>query len=273
MIHNRGVRCVHISDIHLDLVTRTPQGVPVWDHFFWARKTARNLNPDLVVITGDLALDQGSEELYQELASHLVFPGAQVLLLPGNHDKREYFQGAFGRRYALDPRWPRLDRVVEIGGRTMILLDTADGEISRDTLSWLDSLLTASAAAVKRGEQNGTILIWMHHPPLGGFNTFMDANYPLRNGQELVSLLTGFAGVLRFHLFCGHYHTDDQRHQENLTQYSTPSTWIQLDATTPDFSVSSRLAGLRLVDIDSSGTVETLVIEQASETLSSPADS
>ncbi|POQ98206.1 hypothetical protein AU468_14315 [Alkalispirochaeta sphaeroplastigenens] len=273
MIHNRNVRCVHISDLHLDLVNRTPQGVPVWDHFFWARKTARNLNPDLVVITGDLALDQGSEELYREIASELVFPGAQVLLVPGNHDKREYFATAFGRRYTLDPHWPRLDRVVETGGRTMILLDSADGEISRETLAWLDSFLTSTASAVRRGEQDGTVLLWMHHPPLGGFNRFMDTNYPLRNGRELVSLLEGFAGLLRFHLFCGHYHTDDQRHQENITQYSVPSTWIQLDPETPGFAVASRVAGLRLVDIDSSGTVETLVIEQAPETLSSPADS
>lgn len=264
------MRCIQITDIHLDPRTREPQDVPAWEQFNWALQTARELEPHLVVITGDIALDYGSPEIYRSVAKLLDSWDSHVLLLPGNHDRRDAFHEAFGRRYLLTDQWPLLDRTVEIEGHTMFLLDTADGCIHERSLAWLDTVLESRAAAVLRGGGGETIIIWMHHPPVTGFHRFMDQNYALKNGTDFIRICGRYRDRLRINVFCGHYHTEHRTAVENITQYCTPSTWVQLDPTASDIRVISATPAIRIVDIDETGTIETAVIEPA-DTAGEPA--
>lgn len=263
MSHNGRVRCVQLTDLHLDPDVPTPRDVPVWDHFNWACEMVRSLSPDLVVVTGDIALERGSPEIYRAVAPHLAELDTEVLLLPGNHDTRSDFHQAFGRRYKLDARWPVLDRLVEIGGYSMILLDSADGTLHERTLAWFDSLLDSLAEGSRRGLCHSSLIVWTHHPVITGFHRFMDENYPLDNGRELVRLCARHGETLRVYLFCGHYHTENHQVSDNLHQYCTPSTAMQIDPTTSDFRVESRDPALRLIDFDGAGRVETAVITPA----------
>ncbi|TVR70057.1 MAG: hypothetical protein EA427_06765 [Spirochaetaceae bacterium] len=263
MFHNETVRCIQITDIHLDPEEREPQGVPAWDQFIWALDTCRGMNPDLVFITGDLALNEGSAPIYHALASLLDRAGGEVVLLPGNHDRRDLFHEAFGRRYRLDENRSTLDAVIETRGRRMLLLDSADAVIHDHSLAWLDALLESFASARKQGAHSGSVIVWTHHPPLGGFHRFMDRYYPLRNGEAFLDVCRRYRDTLHVTLFCGHYHTEHSGSRDNVTQHCTPSTWAQLDPETEDLRPSSTVPAIRVVDLDEMDRVTTTVIEPA----------
>lgn len=222
------------------------------------------MEPDLVVLTGDIALDRGSLELYRAVEPHLERAGADVVLLPGNHDRRELFHEAFGRRYRMDINRPTLDRVIESGGRRMLVIDSADGVIHDHTLQWADSILASFADAAARGDHRGSVIVWTHHPPLGGFHRFMDRLWALKNGEDFVNLCGRYRDSLRIHLFCGHYHTEHSMGRDNVTQHCTPSTWLQLDTEAENHKISSTVPAIRLIDLDDDDNVTTAVIEPVS---------
>ncbi len=265
LFHNERVRCIQITDIHLDLNDRNPNEVPVWDNFAWALEAARSMSPDLVVLTGDIALDRGDVSLYQEVNPLLERVGTDTLLLPGNHDNREEFARAFGRRYRLGDDQPYLDRTVESAGRTMLLLDTADHVVHTGTLLWFDARLAGLADAAGRGEHSGRVLVWMHHPMLSGFHRFMDTNYPLKNGDDLVQICRRYRKFLVVTVLCGHYHTEHRAVEENVTQYCTPSTYMQLDPDTPELRIANRRPAIRVVELDQYDRVTTTIVEPADQ--------
>lgn len=221
------------------------------------------MGPDLLVVTGDLALHEGNAATYRAMAPLLDRAGVDTVLLPGNHDRRELFSEAFGRRYRLDAGRSTLDAVIETGRRRMVLLDSADAYIHEHSLAWLDAVLESFASARSRGEAASSVIIWTHHPPIGGFHRFMDRSYPLKNGDAFLDVCRRYRELLHVHVFCGHYHTEHVGSRDNVTEYCTPSTLTQLDPETEDMVPLSSVPAIRVVDVNEDDTVETTVIEPA----------
>lgn len=254
------VRIIQITDIHLDLDDVPRERPDAWEQFRWALERSQRENPDLIVITGDVGKEMGTPPLYRTVASILADMDVDVILLPGNHDRREDFFGAFGRRYRLSPESPTLDRVIETGGRPMLALDTADGFLHDHTLAWFDMQLNTYAAAARGGMHAGTVVVWMHHPPITGFHRFMDANYALSNGDDFLTIADRYHGNLTVSVFCGHYHTEYVATAGAVTQYVTPSTWYQIDPVAEECTAASTVPAFRVVDFDEYGGVTTSVI-------------
>lgn len=251
---------VQITDVHLDSRERTPGGIDTWDRARWACNAAAGIDPDLVVLTGDLGLHLGTAETYFELRELLDQLPCDYLLIPGNHDERMLFTQAFGRRYRTTPDYPWLDRRAEVGGTAMILLDSADGLFQAQQLQWVDSSLAEEAGAARRGERPRRLLIWTHHPVITGFHRYMDAEYPLRNAHDLQIILERYSGDLDLFLFCGHYHCENVQQWRGIHQYCTPATYVQLDPTSPNLTIVDENPAIRVIDLPPLADLETVVV-------------
>ena len=110
----RGMLVAHLSDLHLDLARpeTSDRARQVIDHI-----RALDPGPDLVVATGDIA-DHGTDDEYAHAAE--LFAGLDVLVVPGNHDRRPTMRTMLGL--------PRTDEPITsthaVGPVTVVLADT-----------------------------------------------------------------------------------------------------------------------------------------------------
>ena len=263
------MRIVQLTDLHVDATETHPGGVDTWGNLRWALDQAAAIAPDLIVVSGDICLHAGNQETYQRVAREFAAMPLDVLFLPGNHDDRSLFHAAFGRRYRIDRNsgashgpsgHGRLDRSVEIDGTPMLLIDSSAGELSPAQLAWLDALLDSQGRAARRGSATPLLPVWIHHPVLTGFHAFMDASYPLSNADAVRDVLLRHSADLRIALFCGHYHCEDSRSLGTLSQWTSPSLYRQLDATSTEPSITDSGPGFRIVSLGDDGDVETAVV-------------
>ncbi len=238
------MKIVQISDLHLDDIDRTPYGVDVWAHAEWAIDRALQARPDIVVITGDIALSMGNRATYTETVELFNRLDCEWHLIPGNHDDRALFPEIFGEHYA------RPDDVATTHEVPMIFLDSADAVITDTQLHRLDHTLKRLGSARR--------IVWIHHPILTGFHRYMDADYRLQNAEEVRDLLARDGGET--FVFCGHYHWEHTCSYQNIVQYTTPSTYVQIDPTSPVFRKVPQGPAMRVIEISGRGPVETTVI-------------
>lgn len=158
---------------------------------------------DVVLVTGDIA-DHGLVEEY-EVAEKVLgsWPGpAPMLVCPGNHDVREPY--AAWRGLAADRPCNTAHRVA---GHLFLMLDSLvsappgeridHGELSPETLAWLDGQLTSRAP----GEP---AFVCLHHPTVPIHLGLMDP-IRLREADRLAEVLGRHDDVLA--VLTGHAHT------------------------------------------------------------------
>jgi len=154
---------------------------------------------DAVLVTGDVS-DDGSEESYAFARAELVRLGLPLLVIPGNHDRRDGLRAAFADTGCDMPARGPIDWSAEVNGTLVVGLDTLiegrdGGSLRARTLLHLrDALASAGARPV---------VVALHHPPLMTGIRFMDA-IGLDNIAELAEVLQGFEGAL--HVLAGHVH-------------------------------------------------------------------
>jgi 3',5'-cyclic AMP phosphodiesterase CpdA len=189
----------HLSDTHLggrwapEVRTRR-----VLDHL-------ARLDPpvDVVLVTGDIA-DHGTSEEYAEATA--VFAdwtgAAPILVLPGNHDRREGYAAWRGA----SPDAP-VNEAHHVGGAVFLMLDSMipappgeridPGMLTDASLAWLEDQL----ASREPGER---AFVCLHHPPVEVAIALMD---PIRltNADALAEVLDRHADVLA--VLVGHAHT------------------------------------------------------------------
>jgi 3',5'-cyclic AMP phosphodiesterase CpdA len=183
--------------------------------------------PDLVVISGDLA-DTPTAEEYQHLKRLLAPLKLPFVGIPGNHDSRELMRAAFPQNYASSSG--PLNQRVEIGGLDLMLLDSSvpgkpHGELEAPSLRWLETTL---ASAPER-----PALLFLHHPPFMTGIWHMDCQN-LLNAVELASMIKGHPRVQL--IATGHVH------RATLTMFAGIPTTI---CPAPNHAVDLDLAKLR----------------------------
>lgn len=158
---------------------------------------ARHGDADLCLIAGDLA-DLGEAEAYrllQEILADLTVP---VEITIGNHDNRATYLEVFGEAQAAPTGY--VDRVIDLNGQRIILLDSAiqfglhGGALAPEQLDWLREALATA--------QDRPVIVVLHH----------HAN-PLHTQVDDIILENGpaFAAVLKTHpdirqVIAGHVH-------------------------------------------------------------------
>lgn len=99
-------------------------------------------------------------------------------------------------------------------GFTALFLDTSEEVLSAAQMEWLKEELDAAQP----------VLLFMHHPVLA-VDSAAERLYPLGNREEVRRLL--LESGKEIHLFCGHYHTEDER-REGTVRYgrSSRAPWL-----------------------------------------------
>ena len=183
--------------------------------------------PDLVVISGDLADKPTAEEYLhlKRLLAPLKLPFAGI---PGNHDSREMMRAALPQDYAFPSG--ALNQRIEIGGLDLLLLDSSvprkpHGELDVPTLQWLEATLAASP--------DRPALLFLHHPPFATGIWHMDRQN-LRNAGELEPIIRRHPRIKL--IATGHVH------RATMTMFAGVATTI---CPAPNHAVDLDLAELR----------------------------
>jgi predicted phosphodiesterase len=156
------------------------------------------LDPDVVLVKGDLTCNGTTAEYDQFLAAYEPAFGDRLVHVRGNHD------GYHGGTYAATPT-----QRVDLPGVTLAMLDTTDpghtpGRVTAEQLEWLDDL----AATADR-----PVLLFGHHHvwspdsrqrPETYFGILPDPS------EALVEVVARRPGILGY--FAGHTHRNRVRH-------------------------------------------------------------
>ena len=175
----------HISDLHLG-----PQFVP--ESFRQAVKEIKELEPDVVVASGDFT-ENGLLREYREAAKEMDelndFP---VIAIPGNHDYRStgylIYKELFGEKQS-----NTLGNVIFFAVSTA-RPDRDEGEVGHRQNVWLEESLRKQSDKVK--------IVVMHHHVVQVPDTGTDRITIVDAGDVLKSLLAAKADIV----LCGHRH-------------------------------------------------------------------
>ncbi len=195
-------RILHLTDTHLVAPPGRVCGVldtaDLFQQSISAVKAALpRIGPiDAILVTGDVS-DDGSIESYELFRSMVEPLGLPLLVIPGNHDRREEMRKAFAD-LCLFSDTGRLDWVRDLDGLRIVGIDTlvegsGGGVIEDTTLAFLETAL---------GKAGPTILA-MHHPPFSSGIRFMD-DIGLKDIGGLQDILRRATADIR--ILCGHLH-------------------------------------------------------------------
>jgi 3',5'-cyclic AMP phosphodiesterase CpdA len=154
---------------------------------------------DAVIFTGDLT-DGGSARDYALLADILAPIRAPVVVVPGNHDKREALRAAFSGRLPFEASG-FLNYEIRLGGLRVLALDTliegrTEGALERESLDWLSARLARP--------HDGPTLIAMHHPPFPSGIAPLDRMALVGGRAEMAEMVRSCKAPLA--ILAGHIH-------------------------------------------------------------------
>lgn len=215
----------HITDLHI-----RPRGKPAYRVSETNALTERALDavaalrprPDVLVITGDLT-DCGLPEEYAYLQSLLARLDLPVLVVPGNHDRRETLISGLklAAQTVLDDGFVQF--VADLGALRLIGLDTlvpgqSAGALCGKRLAFLEKALD---------EANGKpVAIFMHHPPFDCGIVHMDNIRLIDGAAEFAEIVGRHPNIER--VLCGHHHRPIQVRFSGTIAQIAPSVTHQV---------------------------------------------
>jgi len=241
-------RLIQISDIHLTESGALFAGVRPRDNLVAGLAYLADLGvqPDAIVLTGDLA-DAGAASCYEDLAgivrSATAAADAEVIFVPGNHDRRADFRRILlGQEPSSEPvnqvHWVRGLRIVSLDS---VVPDREFGYLSDETLSFLRD-------AVRRPAPDGTVVA-LHHPPIASPIAPMAA-IMLQNPEELAEAIAGSDVRL---IVCGHNHHEGSGVMSRVPVWAAPSIAYRSNILNPIAYEPLIGSALSLITVSSSG--------------------
>jgi 3',5'-cyclic-AMP phosphodiesterase len=235
---SQTIRIAQISDTHIGPTADYSNGVDTRAHFCMVMNDVLSQDIDLVVLSGDLALENGEPDAYSWIVGEMAKYPILYEVISGNHDRVTALAHSFALQENVHEG--ELYYKVEFNGKTMLFMDSTVGVVSRKQLEWMKR----QAHTAK-----GDVIIFVHHPIVKANCLFMDSKYALQNIDEVHNAVASLSNV--HHIFTGHYHTEKSIDiGGGQTLYITPSTQIQISETNPEFEISSSVPGWRLIEWD-----------------------
>jgi Icc protein len=237
---------VQISDSHLFAEAQgTLLGMNTRDSLQKVLERVRAQQPriDLVLATGDLSQD-GSLESYQAFRDLTRQLDAPARWTPGNHDEPQIMAEAAVQSALLEP-------VVDIGNWRVTLLDSAvpgsvPGYLQDDQLQ----LLVRSLSEAPQRHH----LVCLHHHPVSIGCAWMEP-IGLRNPDAFFEVLDRFPQVRA--VLWGHVHQEFDQLRNDVRLIASPSTCIQFEPGSEDFTVGEQAPGYRWLRLMPDGQLET----------------
>jgi Icc protein len=249
MIENSSLLVAQITDTHLFAkVERTLLGLLTNNSFQAVLERISKLQPrpEILLLTGDLSQDE-SYESYQRLQDSLAPLKIPTYWLPGNHDSLPVMQQVL--------RQPPIssEKSFQAGGWNFLLLSSwvagcVHGQLSQESLEWLELQLQLI--------DSKPTLIGLHHPPCLVHSDWLDTS-TLRNSEEFFAVIDRYSQV-KLVMF-GHIHQAFYYHRRGVHYLGSPSTCIQFEPASVEFSLAQAQPGFRLLALSADGTYETTI--------------
>ena len=252
------MRILQLSDTHL---VAADQGLvrrlPALAHFERALQVGSAMNPDLVLVTGDLCQDEswGGYVRLRRALSQIV--RCQIALLPGNHDHPLLLDAVLGRTCATAPA----DLLIR-GVRLLLLsshrVGSAAGALGSLQLQWLAQSLHCSE------RRDMPLVVALHHPPIAIGDPGMDAIRLLDHAclEELLRPHRALRAVLFGHI---HQHWQGSwTTRPDVPLFGCPSTLCSFRAVQACPLGRADDPGGRLIDVTPDGDVQHQVLRWSS---------
>ena len=222
-----------LSDIHVSEKDKIMNEINLRDNYLQALNEVKKHYFDILILSGDLALDV-DDDPYEWIKRSLT--GVNYAVIPGNHDDITKFVEAFSLE-----KFYKNGSVFysqKIKGHTLIFCDTSSEYLDLDRLQ----------EELDNNDDKDNVLIFMHHPPSLANSKYMDSRYPLSNHIQATSFLN--RNKRTNHVFCGHYHTSHFVQKENFSFTITPSTWFQIGRKPTTFNIKHTNPGWTLIEVN-----------------------
>lgn len=201
-------------------------------------------NPDLIVLTGDLAHD-GKPETYQFISDALKALSAPVYFVLGNHDNRDSAHSVYPR----DPITINLHcvlnhwQIIMLDSNYQLAPDSYEGEISAFDLQRITEL------AIRHSDKS--TLIALHH----NLPEHEDRGIAVevRNHQRVMQHIEQLPNIKV--VISGHVHQEFLIVRNGVCYLSTPATGYQ--STTKSGQVTGEVPGYRWLKLYADGRFET----------------
>jgi Icc protein len=231
------MKIVQITDLHVGKEGEDTFGIDVRANCINILQAVAERKPDYLVISGDLCYNQADPEIYAWIKTRVDQLGIPYEVIPGNHDDSTLLAQAYGYSDLLVDGQMYFTR--NWGGQTVIFLDSCPNELGKIQLLWLEKKLQ---------ELSGSLIVFIHHPPVLADVLFMDRHHPLENPAELQRILAAYPDPID--VFCGHYHVDKFVHWGKHMIYLTPSGYFQINQTLETFHVDHERVGYREIHVE-----------------------
>lgn len=232
-----------ITDLHIGAENEKPFNIDVRSHFEQVLQEVKSHEPDLIILGGDLCFEHADKEIYRYIKSQLDAVDNSYNVISGNHDNATDIAEVFHLSL-----WNnQLVKRTRLGGVELFFLDSTTAEISQEQLEWLQKELE---------ECKSPVFVFVHHPPLKADMPYMDAEWPLENGAALEQVLLDFGKQV--FVFAGHYHIEKTIIRKNITQFITPSCFMQIDQYAKEFKADHNVPAWRMITWENK-TLQTTV--------------
>jgi len=210
-----GLKIAQITDIHLprDKQFRV-HGVDTYATLDRMLGIIYDHNPDLVLVTGDIAED-GGEEPFKALREMLE-PFPKTLVIPGNHDLGPEYSHYFD-----DAPY----QVRHMNGWTLLAVNTAELNISDETISDCQRILA----------ENERVLLATHHPLVSVGTPFFDQIHTLQNREKHWKSLMSYPS-LKAAVF-GHIHFQHQSQHGHVQVIGAPAVAFEILGNSNDTEI------------------------------------
>jgi len=200
--------------------------------------------PDLVVTSGDLTHD-GTPQAYQHVRDCFRRIGVPVYCLPGNHDEAATLTACMNSDPFLSVH------SAHIKNWQMLFLDTTvigseGGHLGKTELNTLDKILASSP--------DSPALIWLHHQPVPMGSLWLDS-MAVDNPQAFFDITDRYTQVRA--IVWGHVHQEFEQQRKGVKLLATPSTCVQFQPGSREFTVDLVPPGYRWLELSPDGSLRT----------------
>ncbi|KAA3622896.1 MAG: hypothetical protein DWQ02_25445 [Bacteroidetes bacterium] len=229
------MKLIQLTDLHLGREGEDTRGIDVRANFLKALELVEDLQPDALVISGDICYKAPELPIYEWMAGQMEQITVPWEVIPGNHDDIELMRQVFDVEKDIKPDGLYFTR--EVKGENIIFLDTGPATMQLTQLQWLKNQLQ---------NNQKDLIIFMHHPPILCGVPYMDNKHAFKSREEIKQVLLGHNHNLT--IFTGHYHVERTVRFKNLEINITPSTYFQISQETVEFSVDHKKPGFRIIE-------------------------
>ncbi|MBC8173327.1 MAG: metallophosphoesterase [Chitinophagales bacterium] len=227
------MRIAFITDLHIAPPDLKPYGVDAKNNFVNILSDVLQKGVDHVIIGGDLSYVDADEKVYQYIKMSLDRSGIPYSVISGNHDDSITLASVFG----LQTVNGELCYTKKICEMDFCFMDTSTAFISEKQLAWLHENLLA---------KNEQFILVTHHPVLLSNVPFMDMTWPLKNHEAITGILASVD--IPVFVFTGHYHIEKTVIYKNITQFTTPSLFFQINQYTQEFIIDHVQPAWRMIE-------------------------